>query len=162
WLCARLAEPSLLDFTGTALALPAQPDVTAPGVVAVPTSFFSGLLTSLLYAIVLLILELKLIFREAVLIVTDVVMPISGVLWAFRITRGWGLQLYRLFFGWLFGQPLVVVCLALGGALLTLFNVTDSAGQVLVKVAILFVALKVVSILAGGGLGGGGLFGLAG
>src|SRR5207237_800182 len=72
WLCARLAEPSLLDFTGTALTLPAQPDVTAPGVVAVPTSFFSGLLTSLLYAIVLLILELKLIFREAVLIVTDV------------------------------------------------------------------------------------------
>jgi membrane-bound ClpP family serine protease len=93
--------------------MPPQPQITGvtqpegpPGIIGVPATFFSSMLTSLLYGIVLIILELKMVVRDGVLIVTTTLMPISGVLFAFSITRGWGVMLYRSFFGWLFGQPI--------------------------------------------------------
>jgi hypothetical protein len=162
WLNERLGNPSLADFSSGPLTMPEQPDSQLPGIVQIPASFFSGVLGSFVFAVVLIVLELKMIFREAILFVTDVVMPISGVLWAFGITRGWGVQLYRLFFGSLYGQPLVVVCLALAGSLLTALNLTDGASQFLVKLAVLFLAIKMVSFLSGAGLGAGGMFGMAG
>lgn len=160
WLNERLGNPSLSDFSLTGLTMPEQPDADAPTGLAIPAAFFSGLFTSLLYAIILVILEMKLIFREAVLVVASVVMPLSGILWAFQITRGYGLILYRLFFGWLFGQPMVVVCLAIAGSLLTLMN-TAGPGEVLVKCAILILSIKMISIFASG-MSPGGMFGLAG
>ncbi len=164
WLCERLGDPSLADFSASALELPETPtasDSSVAGIIAIPAGFISGMVTSVVYAVVLLILELKLIFREGVLLVADVVMPISGILWAFGITRGWGIILFRLFFGWLFGQPLMVAALSLASGLLTLMNLNDGPGQVFVKVAILVLSLKLLSIFAGG-MGGGGMFGLAG
>lgn len=162
WLCERMGTPSLGTFTGDALTLPELPELESPGTNGVPQAVFEGIIGSLVYALVLIVLELKLILREAVLIIGSVVMPIAGVLWAAGITRGWGIILFRLFFGWLFGQPLVVACLALAGSLLGLLNLSDSAGEFLVKIAILFAAIKLVSIFAGGGLGDSGMFGLAG
>lgn len=162
WLNAQLGDPSLGDFSGTALELPTRPTFTPDGVLHIVEGFLSGLIGSAIYAIVLVILELKLIFREAILMIGSTVMPISGVLFAFGLTKTWGVQLFRLYFGWLFGQPLVVVCLALAGSLLTLMNLTDSVVTWLVKVAVLFAALKMVSFLSGAGLGGGGMFGIAG
>jgi hypothetical protein len=158
WLNDRLGNPSLADFSSVPLTMPTLPATQVPGVAQIPAAFISGVLGSLVYAVVLIVLLLKMIFREAVLLVTDVVMPVSGILWAFGLTRGWGLKLYRLFFGLLFGQPLVVVCLALAGSLLTSLNLTDTSSQFLVKIAVLFVAIKMVTFFAG--MDGGAFFGI--
>lgn len=163
WLCNQMGSPSLVSFSGDALRLPERPAAAAsPGALEIAASFFEGLIGSVIYAVVLIVLELKMIFREGVLIVGSVAMPLAGVLWAVKMTHGWGVRLFTLFFGWLFSQPLVVACLTLGGTLLTLLNLTDGAGEFLVKVAILFAAIKMVSFFAGGSLGGGAMFGLAG
>lgn len=162
WLDVQFGDSTLAGFSGAALVPPERPAVNSvPGIVGVPAAFFSGLITTLLYAIVLVILEMKLIFRDGILIVTTTVMPVSGVLYAFSITRGWGTTLFRLFFGWLYGQPLVVICLGLAGSLLTLFNDSDGVAAVLVKLAVLFVAMKALTMFAGGGLGNGAGFGFA-
>lgn len=163
WINASFGSPSLTEFSAGPLTLPDRPvPPTGLGQAAsLVAGFFSGLVTSLIFAVILILLEVKMIYREAILLVTSTVMPIAGVLWAFKITRGWGVVLFRLFFGWTFGQPLVVVCLLLAGSLLTLMNLTDGPAEVLVKVAILLLALKVVSLFAGGGLGSGAVFGLA-
>jgi hypothetical protein len=165
WINMRIAglgAPSLTDFSATPLTLPERPTLQTVGETAfrLAAGFTSGLLGSVVYAIILILLEVKLIMRDAVLLVTTTAMPIAGVLWAFKITRGWGMILFKLFFGWLFGQPLVVICLALSGGLLTLMNLNDTPVSWIVKVAVLFVALKVLTLFAGG-LGGGSLFGLA-
>jgi hypothetical protein len=160
-LNSQLHEISLIDFTGEALTLPPQPATDTPGVIAVPQGFVEGVITTLLYSLIVLILELKMVYRMGMLTIGDVVMPIAGVLWAFKITRGWGLRLFALFFGWLFGQPLVVICLALTTSLIGFLNLTDSGGAVLIKVAILVAAIKTVGFFASV-LGGGDLFGLAG
>lgn len=164
WINGQFGSPSLADFSREPLTLPDRP--MPPGgafqqSVELTGAFFSGLLTSAVYAIILVLLEVKMIYREAILMFTSTVMPIAGVLWAFKISRGWGTTLFRLFFGWMFGQPLVVVCLLLAGSLLTLLNVNDGAPAVLVKMGILILSLKVVSLFAGGGLGSGAVFGLA-
>lgn len=166
WLNARIGDPTLAGFSGNALILPDAPvppsSSPAPGNPAtIPGAFFAGITGTTIYAIVLILLEVKMVFREAVIIVTSTLMPISGILWAFDLTRGWGSTLFRLFFGWLYGQPLVVAALALAGSLLGLMNFTDDAPQLFVKLAILFLALKLISLLAGGGLGSGFSFGLA-
>lgn len=161
WLNVQLGDPTMTGFVGQSLAMPERPALpTNEGIVGIPASFFSGLASSLLMAIILLILELKLIFRDGILIVTTAVMPLSGILYAFSITRGWGQTLYRLFFGWLFGQPLVVVCLAISASVMTFFNNVDSGVQVLVKLVVAFIAIKALTIFAGGGLGSGSIFGL--
>jgi hypothetical protein len=105
--------------------------------------------TSALYALVLIVLELKMIGREAIILVTTTVMPIAGALWAVGLTHGWGSLLFRMFFGWLYSQPLVVVCLALSGSLLGLFQ-TDGPGTIFVKIAILLTALSMAGIFAVG------------
>jgi hypothetical protein len=168
-LNAAFGDPSLMTFSGDALTMPPQPQIPGvtqpegpPGIIGVPATFFSSMLTSLLYGIVLIILELKMVVRDGVLIVTTTLMPISGVLFAFSITRGWGVMLYRSFFGWLFGQPIVVICLSIASSLLTFFNGVDSGATVLVKLAVLFMALKAVTIFAPAGMGAGSMFGLAG
>lgn len=166
WICAAIGDPSLSGFTADALKLPDQPTLPGaspgpPGIIGVPASFFSGLLTTVLYAIVLILLEVKLIIRDGILAVASVVMPISGALWAFSITRGWGTLLYRMFFGWLFGQPMVVICLAIASSLFTFFNNVDGPAQVFIKIAVLFMAMKSVTIFASGSLGQGGAFGIA-
>jgi hypothetical protein len=160
WLCSVLGGGSLADFSSAPLELPDRPvfDSQTP----VPVAFFMGLIGSFIYAIVLILLELKLIFREAVLWITTAAMPIAGVLWAVEITKGWGGKLLGLFFGWLFGQPLLVLALGLASSLLTVLNLSDGAGAVLVKFGILIAALKIISIFAPSGLGSGFTFGLAG
>lgn len=165
-LAADFGDPSLMVFSHDSLTMPPQPQLPTaggpPGILSVPATFFSSLFTSLIYAIVLIVLEVKEIIRMGVLIVTTTVMPISGVLFAFQITRGWGVLLFRSFFGWLFGQPLVVICLSIAGSVLTFFNGVDAGAVVLVKLAVLFMAIKCVTIFAPMGLGAGSMFGLAG
>lgn len=167
WLNDRMGTPSLNDFSGSLLVLPdIQLDIheqnAIEGFVSQIQGFVKGLFGSVLYAIVLIVLELKLIFREGVLWIASIVMPVSGALWAVNLTRGWGVMLFRLWFGWLFSQPLVVLCLALGGSLLTFLNLHDGTGDWLVRIAILFAAIKMVSFFAGGSLSGGAMFGMAG
>lgn len=162
WMCRVLGQPNLTEFSHAGLTLPDRPEPPIAGSpFELAAGFVSGLLTSLFYSIVLLIIEVKMIYRQAILIVTDVAMPVAGALWAFKLTRGWGIILFRLFFGWLFGQPLLVLCLGLAGTLLGLMNVHDGPAEVLVKLAILLVAIKSISLFAGGGLGSGALFGIA-
>jgi hypothetical protein len=165
-ISADFGDPSLMVFSHDSLTMPPQPQLPSaggpPGILSVPATFFSSLFTSLIYAIVLIVLEVKAIIRMAVLIVTTTVMPISGVLFAFSITRSWGVLLFRSFFGWLFGQPLVVICLSIAGSILTFFNGVDAGAVVLVKLAVLFVAIKAITLFAPGGLGAGSMFGLAG
>lgn len=163
WMCAVLGQPSLADFSASGLAMPPRPEPPQPGVgpLQLAAGFASGLFTSLLYSIALVIIEVKMIYRQAVLIVTDVAMPAAGALWAVKITRGYGSVLFRLFFGWLFGQPLLVLCLGLAGTLLGLMNVHDGPAEVLIKLTILLIAIKAISLFAGGGLGSGAIFGIA-
>jgi hypothetical protein len=168
-LSAQFGDPSLMTFSADSLTMPPQPQIPGvtqpegpPGIIGVPATFFSSMLTSLIYAIVLLILEVKMIVRDGVLILTTTVMPISGVLFAFSVTRSYGVLLFRSFFGWLFGQPIVVICLSIASSVLTFFNGVDSGATVLVKLAVLFMAIKAVTIFAPMGLGAGSMFGLAG
>lgn len=163
WMCDVLGQPSLADFSSGPLTLPARPEppTQGSGPLQLATGFVSGLIGSAAYAIVLIVLEVKLVYRQAVLTVTDVAMPAAAALWAFKITRRYGSMLFTLFFGWLFGQPLVVLCMGLASTLLGLMNLHDGPAEVLIKLAVLLVAMKAVSLFAGGGLGSGGIFGVA-
>lgn len=162
WMNSAIVAVDLPTFTADALTLPARPEINpeVPGIVSVPAGFVGGLVTSTLYALFLLVLEAKMILREGVIVVGTTIMPVSGILWAVAITHGWGVKMLALFFGWLFSQPLVVACLALSGSLLSLF-LTEGPAVILVKIAILFLAIKLASFL-GASLGGSGMFGLAG
>jgi hypothetical protein len=156
-----MTDTTLPSFTGEALLLPERPTIDAetPGIIAVPAGFMAGLFSSGLYALVLIVLEVKMIFRQAIIIVATTVMPIAGALWAVGLTHGWGTLLFRMFFGWLFAQPLVVACLALSASMLGLFQ-TDGPGVIFVKTSILLVAISMAGIFAVGVTGGGSAFNL--
>jgi len=116
------------------------------------------MLAALLYAIVLLYLFLKLAIRTVWLLILLAVAPVALILYVVPqlafVSSGWA----RQFFGDLFGQPLTLIVLRLGGSILVGHD--PSPWDYFVGAAVFLVALQMpvwFSLLALGSRSGGTL-----
>jgi hypothetical protein len=141
--CGVFAAPSLADIIGALVRVAGAP-VTA-------------LLMAAIVTVMGLLLIVQQLMRLALVDVLLVLGPLAALCWILPQTQSWGRRWGTLFIGTVFAQMVQVLTLHLGFSLTIDLPPLTAAGvliQPLLGIAVLALALKIPSLMGGGGAGG--------
>lgn len=138
-ICAAIAGPSLAEI--------ARPHLQAPSLTADPIAAFGPSVLVIVFAIVVIMLALSLMFRLALIDILIVTGSLSLLTKSAEQTDSWASRYQTLAAGTLFSQILIVVCLRLAPVLGGIG--TGFVGTIL-AIAVLLLARRMPSILASG------------
>lgn len=151
-----IGAANLNTFTGNSMRLPQLPTMTSV-ITPLSAGFLASVVLAGVYGLILLLLLLKLWERLVILIILATAMPLAFVTWVLPQTRALGQPIIVQFFGWLFSQVFLVICLKLASSLLSIATGMPDMGQTLLKLGILLAGYRLIGFPAHASIPGGGL-----
>ena len=140
--CGVFGAPSIADVVSNVLR--------------VAVDHTAGLLMLLVATVMAILLLIQQLMRLALVDVLLILAPLAALLWILPQSQSWGRLWGRLFVGTVFAQAVQVLTLRLGFNLATGLPPLSAAGllEPLLGIAVLALALKIPSLMGGGGAGG--------
>lgn len=131
-------------------------DLPARAVASNPAQTIELVVTALVYWLVALLLVLQQLMRLALVDVLIVLAPLGMLLWILPQTQSWGRLWSDLFLTTVFAQPVQMLVLKLGTALVGELDGAGSVESMFLAMGVAYLVLKVPGMLRGGLVRGGG------
>jgi len=167
WWCAFAIQANntlcgLFGSEGIAAILRSMTDAIGLSLVGGPIAAFPLIVAVAIYVVMFLLLVVQQVMRLGLIDVLLVLSPLAAICWVLPQTHGWARLWASVFLGTVFAQFVQVLTLVLGVNLMTASWVTSTMAngpaaallQPLLGVGIVWLTLKVPSLMRGAGAGG--------